>query len=297
MPHDHPTKNQALSHLGGSLDLEIARLTTMERRRIEQAGGLFPERENELEGFQHVLDIISATGAWALNVAQLYPEIEVMGLEHRARLVDFATGQAEARKLGNVCYVWSGEDLTKLDFPDNFFDMVNANHLFMALRPHQWRPFFRECLRITRPGGYIRVTEQDWGITNSPALEKLAELFLGALKKANLSISANGRYPGVIPLLGPFLNQTGWIDIQRRVMTDDYLKGAGMPRNGEQAINLMANMMREITLQQEMTTPEAYEALLAQAALELDCENFCSLLLLVAFWARKPACPQEFSQG
>ena len=67
--------------MGGNLDLEIARLTSLERGRIERAGSLFPERENELENFERVLDIMSGTGVWALNVAQLYPEIEVLGLE------------------------------------------------------------------------------------------------------------------------------------------------------------------------------------------------------------------------
>jgi hypothetical protein len=50
----------------------------------------------------------------------------------------------------------------------------------------------------------------------------------------------------------------------------------------------MANLMQEVTLQQEMATPQEYEALLTQATLELEREDFCSLLLLVTFWARKP---------
>lgn len=293
MPYDHPQKDLEIPNLGGSLDLEIARLTALERRRIERAGGLFPEREHELEGFEHVLDIMSATGAWTLSVAQMYPEIEVQGLERRTRLVDYASGQAEARKLGNVCYTYLGEDLTKLAFPDNSFDLVNANYLFVHLHPHEWRPFFQECLRITRPGGYIRVLEQDWGITNSPAIEKLADLFLRGLKKANLGLSPNGRYIGVLPFLCTFLRQTGWIHIQRRVMVDDYLKGSGMPHKAEQAIRLMANTMRDITIQQAMATPEVYAALLAQATVELEREDFCSLLLLVAFCARKPEYPLE----
>lgn len=289
MPHDHRQKDQEIPKLGGNMDLEIARLTALERRRIEQAGGLFPERENELEGFEHVLDIISGVGTWSLNVAQMYPEIEVRGLEQRSRMADYASGQAEARKLGNVCYTCLGDDLTKLDFPDNTFDLVNASYLFAMLHPHEWRTFFRECLRITRPGGYIRVFEQDWGMTNSPAIEKLADLFLGGLKKANLGLSPSGRYIGVLPLVCTFLSQAGWTQIQRRALVDDYLTGAGVPQNAEQAIRLMANTMRNLTLQQAMTTPEAYEELLAQATLELEREDFCSLLLFVVFWARKPA--------
>ena len=290
MPHDHPLKGQQIPNLGGSLDLEIARLTLLDHRRVEQAGGLFPERENELEGFKHVLDIMSGTGAWALQVARMYPEIEVLGLVSRSRLADYANGQAEIRKLGNVCYVQLDEQLTKLDFPDNSFDMLNVGQLFSVLHPHEWSLFFQECLRVTRPGGYIRVIEQDWGITNSPAIEKLAELFLRGLKKTNLGLSPNGRYIGVLPLLGSFLKQAGWISIQRRVIIDDYLKGAGIPNNAEQSLGLMTNLMRDITIQQQMATPEEYEELLSQGTIELEREDFCSLLLLVSFWARKSEC-------
>jgi ubiquinone/menaquinone biosynthesis C-methylase UbiE len=288
MPHNHPLKKPEIPNLGGSLDLEIARLTVLERRKIERAGGLFAERVNELEDFERVLDIMSGTGTWTLNVAQMYPEIDVVGLERGCLLASYASGQAEACKLGNVCYLPLGEDLTKLAFSDNSFDLVNINYLFILLHPHEWPLFFQECLRITRPGGYIRVFGQDWGITNSPAIEKLAEIFLRGLKKAHLGLSPNGRYIGVLPFLNSFLRQAGWIDIQRRAMIDDYLKGAGMPNNPEQAINLMANAMRAITIQQQMATPEEFEELLAQAVIDLEREDFCSCLLTVAFCARKP---------
>lgn len=289
MPRDYMVSDQQIAVLGGSLDLEVARLAMLERRKIERAGGLFPERENELEGFERVLDIMSGIGVWTLNVAQRYPEIDVMGLERHGRLLDYARGQAEARRVGNVYYQMWGDDPTELAFPDNFFDLVNANYLFLLLHEDEWPRFFQECLRITRPGGYIRVREQGWGVTNSPAIERLADLFLRGLKKAGLGLSPDGRNLGVITMLGQLLKRAGWIDIQRRAMLDDYLQGAGNPEDPEQVVRLMANTMREITLKQGMTTPEEFERLLQEAAWDVGRDNFSSLLLLASFCARKPA--------
>jgi ubiquinone/menaquinone biosynthesis C-methylase UbiE len=296
MPHDHPQKDRGLPNLGGSSDVELARLTILERRKIEQIGGLFPERENDLEDFEHVLDIMSGTGTWSLSVAQRYPEIEVQGLERRSQLADYANMLAETRKLGNVSYTRLDNGPTRLDFADNSFDMVNVNDLFPILHPHEWALFFQECLRVTRPGGYIRLLEQEWGMTNSPAIEKLADLFLRSLKKAGLGLSPSGRYIGVLPRLSAFLKQAGWSNIQRRVIVDDYLTGAGAPTSPAQAVGLMANSMRDLTLLQHLATPAEYEALLAQAISELEQEDFCSLLLLMAFWARKPESQTSFAQ-
>lgn len=290
MPHDHPQKDLAIPNLGGSLDLEIPRLLVLERRKIVRAGGLFSERVGEFEGFERVLDIMSGTGTWTLQIARMYPEIEVHGLERQHRLVDYANGQAELLRLGNASYAQLSEDSPpKLDFPDHFFDMVNASYLFVILRPHEWVPFFQECLRVTRPGGYIRVSELDWGMTSSPTIEQLAVLFLLGLKQANLGLSPGGRDLGVLPRLPSLLSQAGWHAIQQRVLIDDYLQGAGMPGNAEQAIALMANTMRDVTLRQGMITPEAYDALLVQAARELASEDFSSLLIQGIFWARKMA--------
>ncbi len=289
MPQDHPQKDLAIPNLGGSLDLEIARLLVLERRKIERAGGLFPERANELEGFTRVLDIMSGTGTWTLQIARIYPEIEVHGLERQKRLVAYANGQAELLRLGNASYAQlSAESPPKLNFPDNFFDLVNASYLFVILHPDEWVPFFQECLRVTRPDGYIRVSELDWGMTTSPAIEKLAELFLRGLKQANLGLSTSGRDLGILPRLPALLSQAGWSAIQQRALVDEYLSGAGMPRDAEQAIALMVNTMRDITLQQGMVTPEEYAALLTSAARELASEDFSSLIVQGITWARKP---------
>jgi SAM-dependent methyltransferase len=65
---------------------------------------------------------------------------------------------------------------TRLPFPDQTFDAVYHAHLLEHLRRAQAEPFARECFRVLKPGGVVRVVVPD--------LERIAELYLLALEAA-----------------------------------------------------------------------------------------------------------------
>ena len=121
-------------------------------------------------------------------------------------------------------------------------------------------------------------------MTNSPAIEKLSEYVPAQLEEANLGLSPNA--VGVLPLIGPFCD-TGLIygNIQRRVIIDDSLTFLASP--SEQAVRLMANAMRDITIRQHIATSVRHT--ISQAVIEMEREDFCSSLFVccVVFVARK----------
>ena len=49
----------------------------------------------------------------------------------------------------------------KLDFPNNSFDAVNANHVFEHLTPQQGKEFASEIKRVLKPGGIFRISVPD----------------------------------------------------------------------------------------------------------------------------------------
>ena len=65
---------------------------------------------------------------------------------------------------------------TPLPFPDRHFDAVYHAHLLEHLPRSQALAFLRECLRVLRPGGVLRVVVPD--------LEQIARLYLAALDVA-----------------------------------------------------------------------------------------------------------------
>ncbi len=68
--------------------------------------------------------------------------------------------------------------------------------------PEAWPHLLQECVRITRPGGSIRLTEAEYSLSNSPAFERIGALCTQALKIAGQSFSPDGRHIGITPMLG-----------------------------------------------------------------------------------------------
>lgn len=78
--------------------------------------------------------------------------------------------------------------------------------LISALRPKLLQEYRRTC----RPGGVIRITEDDWVVSNSPALSRLSELFLRASCQAgHLFTSASESVTGQLVPVAPAWSATG----------------------------------------------------------------------------------------
>ena len=50
-------------------------------------------------------------------------------------------------------------DATKLEFPDATFDTCITTYLFCVLPDELQRPVLQELLRVTKPGGQVRILE------------------------------------------------------------------------------------------------------------------------------------------
>src|SRR6266566_3980781 len=131
-------------------------------------------------------DIACGPGGWALEVADRYPYIKIVGIDISKSMIEYARALAKAQKLKNVEFLVMNA-LKPLDFPNASFDLVNARFIHSFMPPHAWPVLLQECLRVCRPGGIIRLTEAETAITNSPASEKMAGMLTLALKKAGRS--------------------------------------------------------------------------------------------------------------
>jgi SAM-dependent methyltransferase len=179
--------------------------------------------------------------------------------------------------------------LAPLEFPDNSFDLVNARAMFGFMSRADWPKQVKECMRVLKPGGILRLTEIEFGITNSVATEKLTGLFLKALSMTGRSFSPDGRRLGITPMLRSFMLEAGF----EHMRSVPHLLDAsfGSEDHGAQVQNnALANRgLKPFLVNLHMINDEDFEEAYQQSLNEMQAENFCSLWYFLTVLGRKSA--------
>lgn len=100
-----------------------------------------------------ILDVGTGTGIWAGEMARLFPNALVAGL-------DLSAASFRPPALEN-CYLGEGNVLTGLPFPAGFFSYTHQRLLSAGITALKWPGVVRELVRVTRPGGWLEMVEID----------------------------------------------------------------------------------------------------------------------------------------
>jgi ubiquinone/menaquinone biosynthesis C-methylase UbiE len=267
---------------------EIALLMYRDHMLTRAMGGIFPELEpSDLIGCRTVLDVGSGPGSWVVEVAHAYPEMKIVGIDINETMVKFATAHALSQGLHNVHF--EAMDATRpLDFAPDSFDIVNARIVQECMPREAWPVFLRECLRITRPGGLIRLTEGSWGMTNSPACEQLFATLAQATYLDGRGCSVDGRCIGIIPMLSKLLTQAGYSDVKRKIHAYDYSFGMELHEATYQIIMVTFRLLEPLILKHSRLTSQEFVHLYNQAMYEMLLDDFCGMGQIVTAYGRKP---------
>lgn len=273
--------------VGADLSLQLLR----ERKLLDLMAGPFPERANDFRDFTRVLDIDCGAGCWALEVARTNLHLEVVGITRQQELVAWAREQAEADGLNNVTFLLMADDeKLRLPFPAATFDLVNTQNLHSWLQADAWRDFVRDCWRVTRQGGYLRMTEPERGQATSPALERLLDLYLQALHKTGQRVSPDDRHIGAANQLPHLCQEAGWSEITRRAYIIDYQKKSDLPEDyARRRLRLYAQTVQPLILREGLASTEEIVSLLQQASTEVENEDFVATRFLITVSAHKLA--------
>ena len=269
--------------------IEMARLMYQDKLITQVMGGLLEDIPRVSQA-RRVLDVACGPGSWALEVAFNYPKVQVVGFDLSNLMVQYANAQAKAQRLNNARFLLM--DARKpLEFPDGWFDIVNARFISGFMRKEDWPKVVRELVRITRPGGVVRLTESnDSGISNSPALDKLQSLTLRAGYLAGMSFSPTpeARNAGITPMLGGFLLDAGCQDIQERAYIFNYSVGTKGHASNYENFKIAGKLGQPFFLKMGVATQEELDKLYEQMLAEMIQKDFRAHWYIVSVSGEKP---------
>ncbi|PTB36490.1 hypothetical protein M441DRAFT_150974 [Trichoderma asperellum CBS 433.97] len=152
----------------------------------------------------HILDVGTGTGEWAIRIAEMYPECEVVGTDISAI--------AETESVP-VNVFFEIEDAEDWDRPPDHYDMIHMRWLAGAFR--DWN-FIYDCAYYSlKPGGWIEVLDFDGFDTidffssHFPPESPIHRLF------SDIHIAADmaGRKVSMSHLNAPDFMEAGFVDI------------------------------------------------------------------------------------
>ncbi|HJT55328.1 MAG TPA: methyltransferase domain-containing protein [Ktedonobacteraceae bacterium] len=265
---------------------ETARLLAQDQLYTRAMGGILPEHPDPC-ALEQVLDLACGPGGWALELGFAYRDMQVIGVDINASMIGYARALARVQHLDNVTF--QVMDVTQsLAFATHSFDLVNARFLVGFLEQAGWPPLLAECLRVLKPGGILRLTECEQGISSSPALQQLGRYLTQALSQQGRTFSADGQTIGIAHMLGTLLHHAGFVQIQRRAFLLDSSYGEPLYAASCKQMEVTFALLKPYLIHSGVVEEGAFDDLYYHMLMQTIHEDFCCVSFGLTAWAMKP---------
>ncbi len=268
-----------------SSNAEMIRLMIQDNMVTLGMGGSLSEQPDPAS-LLRVLDIGCGPGGWILETAAHYPNMSLVGIDISWRMIEYARAQAQAQKVSDRTEFLVMDTLRPLDFPDDAFDLVNLRLGSSFLLVKDWPRLLSELLRVTRPGGIVRVTDIVTTQTNSPALTRLVQMLLCAFYRSGHSLIEET--VGVTHELDRLLSESGCQHVRTKNYTLEFVAGTVGGQNFYENSRFAFQTLLPF-LQKWGCASEDYDAIYQQAVIEMQQPDFRATWPLVTAWGTKPA--------
>ena len=266
--------------------VEVPRLFEFDLPRLKQTGQPFPE-QTALSSIHRVLDMASGNGEWTISAAQALPQVQFVGIERHAVLVERARAQTKASGVTNATFTLM-DPFGPLDLPGGTFDLVNARYIVGLLEAAAWPTVLQEFARVTRPGGVIRLTENDLPISNTVAFAGLGGLISDALYETKRSFSSNGQLLSVTPALKRLLQDAGSQEAHQQVWFVNFSTGMPAHTDLSQRLSETYRLVQPFLIRTGVTTQETVDQTYQQMLSEMQSDDFCAGAFSLTVWGTRP---------
>jgi SAM-dependent methyltransferase len=130
-----------------------------------------------------ILDVACGTGRWAKEVAQLFPEAQVTGMDISVPLEIQEQGPS-----GEYTFVQANL-LEPLPFADTQFDYVHTRFVVGAVPAAAWPEVVRELVRVTAPGGWVELVEGVHPMAGGAALAQIVAWWQQVLAQRGVDLA------------------------------------------------------------------------------------------------------------
>jgi ubiquinone/menaquinone biosynthesis C-methylase UbiE len=212
-----------------------------------------------------ILDVGCGTGRWAMEMASIFPDANVVGTDLVLPKADgnASLGAGLVARPENVTFV-QGNVLEGLPFAEGSFDFVHMRLLLFAIPADRWPQVTRELVRVTRPGGWVESVETGAQQNGGPAMDQLVAWITQASVRRGVD-------PSLGPHVGELLAAAGLVDLQRRdVALPVGRYGGRLGTMAEVDVFGVVGGVKQLVVAQGLATSEAYDAAMAQARTDLD---------------------------
>jgi SAM-dependent methyltransferase len=227
-----------------------------------------------IQRVRNILDVGCGTGRWAQEMAQAFPEANVIGL-------DIFEAPEDNISIKPINYQFVMADALKgLPFSPFQFDFVHQRSLGYAIPCTGWPQVVNELVRVTRPGGMVELVEPDCIFQNAgPSCIQLQNWIITACQKCGID-------PTEVRQIEIYLRLAGLINTKAEVVSLPIGQWGG--RLGmTTAANMRAAClaMKPLVLQQVGISSQEYDGLLEDMFKECE-EHRSSFMVYIAYGQR-----------
>ncbi|KFY84758.1 hypothetical protein V500_09021 [Pseudogymnoascus sp. VKM F-4518 (FW-2643)] len=121
------------------------------------------------ENAQHIIDLGTGDGTWAVQVADRFPGITIHGVDLYPPPVTWVPPNC----------IFEVDDITQEWTWHNKFDLIHLRLLLGAFKPEEWATLYRRCYDNLQPGGWIEQVELDVRVMSDDGSLKPDSLLAG----------------------------------------------------------------------------------------------------------------------